>query len=226
METRRPGPKDGKEADVRHAYSLPPDEEVAGVGPVDPEIGLLRLDRQDGRTLAVVYNFACHPIMGVPSGGNTADMVGFASRVVENNLSDGTIALFVQGCGGDINPVGYKDIHRPRDAEPLGNLLGLSVLQAVRKIRCVDSGRLQVLQESLGLPRADLTARIDSMVLAQGKLLGSLRGTTLNLRSFLELAGKHGASAEFPSYYSHRYLHEKKMGREDLARLDRQNHAN
>ena len=98
MENRRLKLKNGKEADVRHAYSLPPDEEVAGVGPVDPEIGILRLDRKDGQTLAVVYNFACHPIQGVPSGGNTADITGFASQVIEDNLSDGAIALFLQGC--------------------------------------------------------------------------------------------------------------------------------
>ena len=105
---------------------MPPDDEVVGVGPIDPQIGVLRLDRTDGQPLAVVYNFACHPIMGVPSGGNTADLVGFASRVIEDNLGDGTVALFVQGCGGDINPAGYKDVHRPRHAEPLGNVLGLS----------------------------------------------------------------------------------------------------
>src|SRR5262249_11716769 len=126
---------------------------------------------------------------------------------------------------GDINPLGYKAIHQPRDAEPLGNRLGLSVLQAVRKIRCVDSGRLQVLNEGLDLPPADNTRRIDAPVNAHGKMLASPQGTTLDLRSCLELVGKHGVSAEFPSYYSHRYLHEKKMGRADLARLDRENRA-
>jgi hypothetical protein len=224
-ENRRLKLKNGKEVDVRHAYSMPADEEVAEVGPIDPRIGVLRLDKQDGQTLAVVYHFACHPIMGVPNGGNTADLVGFASRVIENNLSDGTIALFVQGCGGDVNPVGYKAIHQPRDAEPLGNRLGLSVLEAVRKIRCADGGTLRALNENLELPRADNSARIDAMLLEQAKLLKSLRGTTLNLRSFLELVGKDAASEEFPSYYSHRYLHEKKLGREDLTRLDRENRA-
>lgn len=150
--------------DVRHAYSLPPDEEVAGVGPIDPQIGVLRIDRLDGRALAVVYNFACHPIMGVPNGGNTADLVGFASRVVENNLGDGAVALFVQGCGGDINPVGYKDVARPRDAEPLGNMLGLSVLKAARAIRYADIATLKVLHQKIGLPRADLGERIDALL--------------------------------------------------------------
>ena len=134
MENRRLKLKSGREADVRHAYSLPADEEVVGVGPVDPQIGIMRLDRKDGTTLAVVYQFACHPIQGVPNGGNTADITGFSSRVIEDNLSEGTIALFLQGCGGDINPVQYKDVNNPRDAEPLGNMLGLSVLRALRKI--------------------------------------------------------------------------------------------
>jgi hypothetical protein len=73
MENRRLKLKNGQEVDVRHAYSLPPDEEVAEVGPIDPEIGVLKLDGNDGQTVAVVYNFACHPIQGVPSGANTAD---------------------------------------------------------------------------------------------------------------------------------------------------------
>lgn len=226
MENRRLKLKSGKEADVRHAYSLPPDEEVAEVGPVDPQIGLLRLDRKDGRPLAVVYNFACHPIMGLPAGENTADIVGFASRVIESNLAEDTLALFIQGCGGDINPVRYKDVHQPRNAEPLGNTLGLSVLQAVRKIKTGNGGELKVLNEKLGLPRADQTKRIDALLLEQAKLLKSLQGTSLNLKTFMELAAKYNQAKEFPSYYSHLYLHEKMLGRDDLNKLDEANRRN
>lgn len=222
-ENRRLRLKNGKEADVRHAYSLPPDEEVVGVGPIDPQIGILRLDRHDGQTLAVVYNFACHPIMGVLGDGNTADMVGFASKVIEDNLSDGAVALFVQGCGGDINPVRYKDVHQPRNAEPLGNMLGLSVLRAVRKIKCGPDAPLKLLNEKLALPRADHAERIDALLAEQARLTKSLQGTTLNLKTFLELAAKYNLSAEFPSYYSHLYHTEKAQGREDLQKLDEAN---
>ena len=65
----------------------------------------------DGRPLAVVYNFACHPIMNPPSKGNSADYPGYASQVIETALGDGTTALFVQGCGGDVNPVRYKEVN-------------------------------------------------------------------------------------------------------------------
>lgn len=223
MENRRLKLRSGKTADVRHAYSLPPDDEVAEVGPIDPFIGILRLDRLDGSTLAVVYNFAVHPIQGVPSGANTADIIGFASKVIEENLSDGTLALFLQGCGGDINPLLYKDVEHPRSAEPLGNQLGLSTLQAVRKIACRADDRLQLLSQVIELPRGDRTERIFAMEAEQKRLLGSLKGTTLNLKAFLPLAVKYNLSDEFPAYYSHRYKHDDELGRIDFRKLDANN---
>lgn len=223
MENRRLKLNSGKTADVRHAYSLPADDDVAEVGPIDPQIGILRLDRLDGRTLAIVYNFAIHPIQGVPSGANTADIVGFASQVIEDNLSEGTISLFLQGCGGDINPLLYKDVEHPRSAEPLGNLLGLSTLQAIRKIECHDDARLELLTQHIDLPRGDRTERIYAMEAEQKRLLASLKGTTLNLKTFLPLAVKYHLADQFPAYYSHRYLHDDKHGRSDYRKLDANN---
>jgi hypothetical protein len=226
MENRRLKLKNGREADVRHAYSLPPDEEIAEVGPIDPEIGVLRLDRLDGGILAVVYNFAMHPIQGVPNGGNTADVTGFASQVIEENASDGTIALFVQGCAGDINPISYKAVVQPRSAEPLGNMLGLSTLRALRKIQTKDDERLIVINDRCQLPRADVAQRIIEMEAERDRLVESLSGTSLNLKTFIPLMVKYNISAEFPSSYSHRYLHDKILGRDDLQKLDAENRRN
>lgn len=226
QENRRLKLKSGKEADVRHAYSLPPDDEVVGAGPIDPEIGILRLDREDGRTLAVVYQFACHPIQGVPSGGNTADMTGFASKVIEDSFGDGTLALFLQGCGGDVNPIGYKAVTQPRDAEPLGNLLGLSTMKAAKGIACRDDARLRIINETLALPRADNADRIAALEAERLRLVESLRGTSLNLKTFLPLAVQYNLADAFPSYYSHRYLHDRKLGRDAMEKLDAENRRN
>ncbi len=220
MQNRRLRLRDGREADVRHAYPLPPDDEVVGIGPVDPEIGILRIDRLDGRPLAVVFNFACHPIQGVPGGGNTADISGFACRAIERGLGQDAVALFVQGCAGDINPVLYKDVDRPRDAEPLGNVLGLSVLDALRGIAPDDGGDLGIVHEVLRLPRADLAPTIAALEEERERLLRSLQSTSINLKAFLQLVTRSGLAPEFPSYYSHGYLHEADTDAEHLKRMD------
>jgi hypothetical protein len=132
----------------------------------------------------------------------------------------------VQGCGGDINPVSYKDVNNPRSAEPLGNLLGLSTLKALRKITARPDDRLVVLNESIELPRADVAQRIIALKSEQARLVQSLKGTSLNLKTFLPLVVKYNVSGEFPSYYSHRYLHEQQLGRDDLGKLDAENRRN
>ena len=222
-ENRRFKLADGTTADARRAYSLPADDQIAGVGPIDPEIGILRLDREDGRRLAVVYNFACHPIMGVPNGGNTADITGFTSKVIEENQADDTLAMFIQGCAGDINPKRYKDVENPPDAEPLGNLLGLSVLQALKGIESRDSASLKIIREEIDLPREDLAPHIERLQKEQTRLLQSLRPTDINFKTFLNLSLKRAVSPDFPSFYSHRYLHDRAAGRGDLDRLDARN---
>ncbi len=227
MENRRLKMKDGSEVDMRRAYSMPKDEDVEAVGPVDPEIGLLRLDRTDGTPLALLYNFACHPIQGVPGGGNTADFPGFASKAIEQNLGANVMAFFIQGCAGDINPAMYKIVHQMHDAEHYGNQLGLSTLQAARQIQAGESSTLKVINEIIALPRgADLERRMESIQAEQAQIVRSLNGTNINLKTFLPLYVQHKVSEDFPAYYSQRYLHEKANGREDLSKLDAENRAN
>ena len=223
-ENRRLTMKDGSQLDMRRAYAMPRDEDVASVGPIDPQIGVLRLDREGGKPLAVVYHFACHPIMGVPSGGNSADFPGFASKVIEEGLGDGAIALFVQGCAGDINPVRYKDVTGPHDAEPLGNMLGLSVLRAVMQLETSASGPLKITSQRIALPRGtDLQRRCAAIQAEQSELVLSLDATDINFKTFLSRWVQHKLSPEFPSYYSQGYLHDKALGKDDLTKLDDSN---
>ena len=221
MENRRLKLKDGSEWTIRHANPLPPDDDVIAVGPIDPEIGILRLNRKNGKTLAIVYNFACHPYQGIPSRRITADFPGIASQVIEDNLSEGTIALFLQGCSGDITTVLYKDVNSPRDAVSLGNMLGISTLQAIKKIENTRNKNLNVISEIIKLPRrTDIPQRIDSLNAEQEKLLHSLKGMSLNLKTFIPLYIKYNLYGEYPSYYSHRYINEKILGRNGLEVMD------
>ncbi|MCP4642554.1 MAG: hypothetical protein GY851_19070 [bacterium] len=215
--------KNGKAWTIRHGNPCPPDDEVESVGPIDPEIGILRVDRLDGRPLAVVYNYACHPYLTVPRGGVTADYPGFASAVIEDNLGDDVMALFLQGAGGDITEILYKDVSRPRDAEPLGTMLGLSTLKGVRSIETQDA-TMSVVNEPIELPRkADFDERVAELEAEQAKLLKSLRGTSLNIKTFIPLYIRHELDPDHPSYYSYRYLQSDKLGTDEFSAIDGQN---
>ena len=223
-ENRRLRMKDGSEIDMRRAYSLPWDQEVAGVGPIDPQVGVLRIDRENGVPLAVLYNFACHPIMNPPGKGNSADFPGFASRLLEETLGGGAVAFFVQGCAGDLNPVHYKEVSRPPDAEPLGNLLGLSVRNAADKIQTKEGAELKIRSERILLPRGDdLERRIGAIQKEQARLLGSLKPTNINFKTFLPLLLQQSLSPDFPSHHAQGYLHERSVNRDTLAKLDAEN---
>lgn len=217
--------RDGSGWTIRQANPCPPDGEVAGLGPVDPEIGLLRVDRLDGRPLAVIYNFACHPLLGVPGGAITANFPGFASAVIEEAL-DGATALFLQGAGGDVTEVLYKDTNRPRDARPVGVVLGLSALRALSQVQ-TGAADLAVARQEVRLPRrTDSDARIAELRREQEELVASLRFTSLNFRAFLPLYLKYALNPEYPADYSYRYLHEAAIGSSDLQALDEENRGN
>ena len=225
-ENRRLKMKDGSMVDMRRAYSMPRDGDVASVGPIDPQVAVLRLDRMDGTPLAVLYQFACHPIMNPPSKGCSADYPGFASKVIEEALGGGAMAFFIQGCGGDINPVRYKEVTRPADAEPLGSMLGATVLASVRKIETQAGAPLKVSNETIALPRAaDYTARITSIEAEQKKLVAALKPTNINFKTFLPLLLQHKLWPETPSHYSQSYLHDQSLDRKAVPQLDADNRA-
>ena len=78
--------------------------------PIDPTVGVIRVDDLDGRPIAIAFRYSAHPVtVGSRSQVASADYPGPARDVLERNL--GGLALFLQGCGGNINPrvgIGYE----------------------------------------------------------------------------------------------------------------------
>ncbi len=78
-------------------------EKKEPTAPVDKEAAVIRIDGEDGRPIAVLVNYACHPVIMGPSNLQySADYVGELTRVVSEKT--GALCMFFQGACGNINP--------------------------------------------------------------------------------------------------------------------------
>lgn len=104
-------------------------------GACDHEVIVIRLDAPDGKPIATLVNFACHPtIMGPGNRLITPDYPGAMKRVVEAAI--GGRCLFLQGASGDQGPVqGFlKETKVYRD---LGAVLGHEVSRVALSLTAI-----------------------------------------------------------------------------------------
>lgn len=74
--------------------------------PIDPAVGVVRIDDMDDHPLGVLCTFGCHPVvLGYDNYAISADWPGHACRVVEQTLGAGAMCMFLLGGAGDVNPV-------------------------------------------------------------------------------------------------------------------------
>jgi len=72
-------------------------------GPIDPVVGVVRVDRLDGSPIAILGSYGCHTVVvGPRSSVASPDFPGPMREIVEGAL--GGLCLFLQGGGGDIMP--------------------------------------------------------------------------------------------------------------------------
>ena len=73
-------------------------------GPVDHQIGLLRLEKADGKLLALIANYAMHgTVLGPPNTLITGDAPGIVAEYVERKL--GAPMLYINGAAGNQAPI-------------------------------------------------------------------------------------------------------------------------
>ena len=73
--------------------------------PVDATVSVIRIDRQDGTPLAILVNYACHPVVfGADNLQYSADYVSTMISTVTAAFAEKPRCFFLQGADGDINP--------------------------------------------------------------------------------------------------------------------------
>jgi hypothetical protein len=105
---------------------------VCGLNPLgsaDDTVQIARLENGDGKTIAIVVNYACHPTtLAWENTLISPDYVGAMREVVEQ--ATGGWCVFLQGASGDLGPQeGY--VGDPGVADRNGRQLGYAVLAAL-----------------------------------------------------------------------------------------------
>jgi hypothetical protein len=73
--------------------------------PIDPTVLVMRIDDREGKPLAVLVNYACHPVvLGADNLKYSADFVATMANTVEAAFDHTPMSFFLQGGDGDINP--------------------------------------------------------------------------------------------------------------------------
>lgn len=103
-------------------------------GPVDRQIGLIRLERLDGAPIALIANYSMHgTALGPPNTLISGDAPGTVAAYVEEKL--GVPMLFINGAAGDLAPIyTVQDDFRAAHITEFNVLLGDRILAANRAI--------------------------------------------------------------------------------------------
>ena len=109
-------------------------EDVLGAipnAPVDCSVSVIRVDDLAGNTLSTIFSYGCHAVtMGPRSKLASSDFPGEARRIIEK--TNGGTAIFLQACGGNINPIG--GIGYEEDCRDTKNRVGTMLAGEVIKI--------------------------------------------------------------------------------------------
>lgn len=135
--------------DRRHE---PPKDDPAWTGLVDPEVAVMRVDDEKKEPICIVMNYGCHAVAEGAVYEISADYPGYAVRKVQEEMP-GTMAVFLNGAGGDINPRirgGYQA------AAETGHALAREVLRVARDSESTGEIEIGAGQKMVDFPQQPL----------------------------------------------------------------------
>ena len=120
-------------------------------GVVDKEVPVLKIESADGKLRGIAFGYACHNTTLTGEFYQlSGDYAGFAQEAVEK-ANPGTVALFVMGCGADINPYPRSKLEV---AEQHGNELAASVKTVLSGSMAPVSGQVKSVLGGVMIPLA------------------------------------------------------------------------
>jgi len=156
--SRRVRLKDGKVFTTR--YGVPSTwrvnpELIAGSGRIDPDLTVVRFETLEGKALAVVSNFGCHPSVALASHFVSGDFIGESMAALEQLFGEPAVVLCTNGGGADVDPTLEMPFWGPRDeawALRLGNIFAAQVLECLERTPVTDTPALGAAKRLVDLP--------------------------------------------------------------------------
>ena len=127
-------------------------------GLVVPWVNILMAEARDngpeikkGDPLAILFEHPAHPVT-VPNISNlvSADFPGAAIARIREKLGKTVVALYGQGCNGNINSFPLRSSHA--DADAAGKKLGDAVLEAIRQSDQIIAKTIELRNKRIWLP--------------------------------------------------------------------------
>lgn len=140
----------------RRKGNMPIDDQRK-LGLIDESVGIFLCEGQE--KLDVIMNFACHPVTVQVQSLVSADYPGVATKFVEGSINGCRNCLFLQGAGGNINPM-RDDTRDYKDVELYGMILGGESVKLISTLRSPNTNsmenKIDVVSETIMLPSRDL----------------------------------------------------------------------
>jgi neutral ceramidase len=173
------------------------------VGPVDHCVPVLTVSRPSGELAAVLFGYACHPTT-LNFLQWCGDYPGFAQLEIEKR-HPGAMALFVNTCGGDQNPLPRRSVEL---CQKYGHELAVGVEEALKQPQQPVGNGLRVAFEMIDLPYLKTISREDLHPLLQD-------ANAVRARWAARMLQKLDAGEKFETAYPYP-LHAWQLGRELL----------
>ena len=101
--------------------------------PIDPTVGVIRIDDLKGKPRALMVQYACHPVATMNAGMVSRDFPGAMVDHIEQELGDNCMGMFLQGAQGDLDPY---DLHNLKGENRFNivRMAGISLAKGALKI--------------------------------------------------------------------------------------------
>ncbi|MDL2303011.1 hypothetical protein LJC28_01310 [Dysgonomonas sp. OttesenSCG-928-D17] len=126
-----------------HHYNVENPERIP-FGPVDPEVGVIKIEDMNGEPKVIVMNYACHSDIVCFNYEISADYPGVAAKKVEEAFDGKVNCLFVQGAAGNIESLQISRRRQSPDdpiksdykpMERTGELLAFEAIKLAKQLK-------------------------------------------------------------------------------------------